>query len=76
MRRCKEKDSPNEVTYICILKACGSVRTIDKGKQIHEEIANKGLLLNNIVLGNALVNMYVKCGMLAKAQEVLEELSV
>ena len=64
------------MTYICILKACGSVRTIDKGKQIHEEIANKGLLLNNIVLGNALVDMYVKCGMLAKAQEVLEELSV
>ena len=76
MRRCKEKDSPNEVTYICILKACGSVRTVDKGKQIHEEFANKCLLLNNIVLSNALVNMYVKCGMLAKAQEVLEELSV
>ena len=76
LRRCKEKDSPNEVTYICILKACGSVRTVDKGKQIHEEFANKCLLLNNIVLGNALVDMYVKCGMLAKAQEVLEELSV
>ena len=66
--------SPNSVTYICMLKVCGRMEALQKGEQIHKEIVNKGLLKNNIVLGNALLDMYAKCGMLAKAQEVIEEL--
>jgi pentatricopeptide repeat protein len=68
--------SPNGVTFTCILKACGNIRAIDKGKQIHSEIVNRGLLSENVVLGNALVDMYVKCGMLEKAHQVLQELPV
>eukprot|EP00250_Pteridium_aquilinum_P017441 c23625_g7_i1 orf=2-1012(-) len=30
---------PSSVTYLCILKACGSVRAAYKGQQIHDEIA-------------------------------------
>ena len=63
--------SPNTVTFICILKACG----INEGKQIHEEIVSRGLLLGeNIVLTNALLDMYVRCGYLSNAYEVLEQL--
>eukprot|EP00250_Pteridium_aquilinum_P022128 c25307_g7_i3 orf=145-840(+) len=65
---------PSAVTYACILKACGTMGAADKGKQIHDEIVRQGLLQNDIVLGNALVDMYAKCGALAKAQCVLEEL--
>ena len=36
----------------------------------------QGLLKSNQIVGNALVDMYVKCGELAKAQKVLEELPV
>ena len=66
--------SPNVVTYICILKACGCIRAIDKGRQIHEEIVSRGFLKKDNMLGNSLVDMYVKCGMVDKALEVLEEL--
>jgi pentatricopeptide repeat protein len=66
--------SPSFVTFICILNICGNTGAIDKGKQIHEEVQNRGLLKVDIVLGNALVDMYVKCGMLAKARQVLDEL--
>ncbi|MCO5577721.1 hypothetical protein L7F22_031553 [Adiantum nelumboides] len=66
--------SPNAVTFTCILNACGTTRAMDIGKQIHENIAKEGLLKNNVVLGTALVDMYAKCGALAKAQEVLEDL--
>ena len=66
--------SPDPVTFICILKACGRMRAIDKGKQIHNEIIKRGLLETNLMLGNGLVDMYVKCGMLVKAQEALEDL--
>jgi pentatricopeptide repeat protein len=64
--------SPDVVTFICILKVCGTVGAIDQGKQIHETISTRGLLKKDMVLGNALVDMYAKCGLLAKAQEVLE----
>mgnify|MGYP002775614676 CR=1 FL=1 len=68
--------SANAVTFICILKACGSIGAIDKGEQIHEEIIKRGLLVKNIMLGNALVDMYARCGMPAKAHEVLKELPI
>jgi pentatricopeptide repeat protein len=65
---------PNEITFLCTLKACGNIGAIGKGKQIHDQVINRGMLEKNIALGNALVDMYGKCGVLLKAQEVLEEL--
>jgi pentatricopeptide repeat protein len=65
--------SSNEATFACILKACGNANALSKGLEIHNEIINRGWL-KNIVLGNALVFMYVKCGMLVKARAVLEDL--
>ena len=67
----REGISPNDVTFICILKACGSIQAIEKGEQIHDEIVNRGLLEKNIMIGNALMDMYVKCGALGKTQQVL-----
>ena len=62
------------MTYACILKVCATIGAADKGKQIHDEIARQGLLQNDIVLGNALVSMYAKCGAGSKAQQVLNGL--
>ncbi|KAI5056072.1 hypothetical protein GOP47_0029593 [Adiantum capillus-veneris] len=67
---------PDAVTYGCILKVCGTIRAINKGQQVHDEIAKQGLLGSDIVLGNALVDMYAKCGAFTKARQVLEELPV
>ena len=69
--------SPNDITFSCILKACG----IDRGKQIyhgiiHMKCLNKLVKLDNVQLwtvlivgyvqrgegSKALVDMYVKCG--------------
>ncbi|KAH7440364.1 hypothetical protein KP509_04G103900 [Ceratopteris richardii] len=66
--------SPDAVTYICILKACGSLGDLNKGERIHEEIKKKGFVKKNLMLGNALIDMYAKCGALTKAKQVLEEL--
>jgi pentatricopeptide repeat protein len=67
--------TPNRITFLRILKACSMTGKLDKGKQIHEEIISSGLLEDNLDLGNALVDMYAKCGALAKARQVLEELN-
>ncbi|KAH7284514.1 hypothetical protein KP509_34G057600 [Ceratopteris richardii] len=66
--------SPDDITYTCILKACGSLGIIDEGEQIHHEISRKGRLKQNLVLANALVDMYVNCGKLKKARQLLETL--
>ena len=69
-----ETISPDAVTFICILKACGSIGEIVKGKEIHADIERKGLLGQNLIIGNSLIDMYVKCGLLDMAQEVFDKL--
>ncbi|KAI5067673.1 hypothetical protein GOP47_0018201 [Adiantum capillus-veneris] len=66
--------SPDEVTYIFSLKACGSIGAIEKGTEIHEIIRSQGHLGTNQLLGNSLVNMYAKCGLLSNAQQAFDEL--
>ncbi|KAI5074899.1 hypothetical protein GOP47_0010860 [Adiantum capillus-veneris] len=65
---------PDQVIYVCVLKACATIGAIDKGKKVHDKILRQGLLEDHIVLGGALVDMYVKCGALCQAQSVLEDL--
>ncbi|MCO5600515.1 hypothetical protein L7F22_054628 [Adiantum nelumboides] len=62
------------MTYTCILKACAAIGKIDKGKQIHFDILRLWLLERHVKLGNALVDMYAKCGALRQAEIVLENL--
>ncbi|KAH7445143.1 hypothetical protein KP509_02G109100 [Ceratopteris richardii] len=66
--------SPNRVTYLCILKACGCVGATYKGRDVHDEVSKQGLIKDDIVLGTAIVDMYAKCGALQKAEQVLKEL--
>ena len=63
---------PDIITFLYILKSCGSIGERDNGKHIHNTIICSGLLEKNNTLGNTLVDMYGKCGMLEKAQLVLE----
>ncbi|KAH7315277.1 hypothetical protein KP509_21G042400 [Ceratopteris richardii] len=68
--------NPNAVTLSCMLKACGNIGALSKGKEIHDEVSKQRLLEKSVIIGNSLVDMYARCGALAKAQEVLEELPV
>ena len=68
--------SPNGVTYVCILKICGIFGSIEVGEDIDVEIRKKGLLLKDVILNNALMHMYFKCGQSEKAREVFEQLTI
>ncbi|KAI5058862.1 hypothetical protein GOP47_0027032 [Adiantum capillus-veneris] len=68
--------SPNVATYMCVLKACGGIGAGDKGQTIHAEINRQGLLETNVLVGGALLDMYAKCGLLIKAQDVFDSLQV
>ncbi|KAH7440380.1 hypothetical protein KP509_04G104400 [Ceratopteris richardii] len=70
-----EDISPDTVTFTCVLKACASIGALDKGKEIHQEVVSLGMLGKDVLLDNALVDMYVKCLALDKAREILESTS-
>jgi pentatricopeptide repeat protein len=65
---------PDGVTFSCVLKACGSVNSLDMGEETHAEVVKEGLHLENELVANAIVDMYVKCGELGKARAVFDEL--
>ena len=68
--------SPNAVTFICILKACGSTASLHIGEEIHAEVKKQGLLGKDVVLATALIDMYAKCGVLRKSQQIFDKLRV
>ena len=65
---------PNEVTFVCTLKACGSIGAVEKGNEIHSEIVKEGILGESDLLGTALVDMYAKCGAIEDARKVFDNL--
>ncbi|KAI5071738.1 hypothetical protein GOP47_0013989 [Adiantum capillus-veneris] len=67
---------PNDVSLICCLKACGSIRAAEKGLHLHIEIEKLGLLEENFFVGNIVVDMYARCGLLTVAHRTCEKLQV
>ncbi|KAI5058815.1 hypothetical protein GOP47_0026985 [Adiantum capillus-veneris] len=57
---------PSKAIFSCTLKACGMVKCIEQGMLIHEQILLDNLE-SDMVVGNALVDMYVKCSKLNDA---------
>lgn len=65
---------PSEITFITILKACGSLEDLEQGHRIHSHIVNSGLESATLV-GNALLDMYAKCGSVENAREVFDSMN-
>ncbi|XP_024530607.1 uncharacterized protein LOC9633252 [Selaginella moellendorffii] len=60
---------PNDITFVVLLDACGSVSSLEIGLELHREIASRGLE-SRINVQNALINMYGKCGSVDGAKSV------
>nr|DAD31301.1 TPA_asm: hypothetical protein HUJ06_010152 [Nelumbo nucifera] len=67
MRRAGEQ--PDEVTMLSLLSACADSGALEAGQQIHSSLLETDSRLS-IVLGNALIDMYAKCGSIEKALDV------
>ncbi|KAJ7530179.1 hypothetical protein O6H91_15G083400 [Diphasiastrum complanatum] len=74
-RQMQEEDlKPDKLTYLSIFKACGTVAALYEGELVHAELLESGLELD-VSIGNALIDMYAKCGSIYMARRVFEELS-
>lgn len=65
---------PDEATVVSTLSACSALKNLEIGKEIHSHIANE--LDLTIIMGNALLDMYCKCGCLSVARKVFDGMPV
>ncbi|KAL2935460.1 hypothetical protein RDABS01_018578 [Bienertia sinuspersici] len=64
---------PDNFTFPCVIKSCALGFKIDIGKTVHGLAVKLGLVLD-VFVGNALIIMYGKCGLLGDAVKVFENL--
>eukprot|EP00250_Pteridium_aquilinum_P018943 c24234_g8_i1 orf=376-723(+) len=64
------------VVLVASLKACAKQKDLQTGSKIHADIIKRGLVETNVFVGSVLISMYAKCGGLAEAHLVLDELPV
>ncbi|KAK0596165.1 hypothetical protein LWI29_013312 [Acer saccharum] len=62
---------PDAISFSIVLPACGDLSALLLGRQIHKYVERKKLR-PNLLLENALIDMYAKCGSLAEARAVFD----
>ncbi|MCD7449710.1 hypothetical protein HAX54_001139 [Datura stramonium] len=65
--------SPDSFTLVRVLSACSRVGDVGAGEWIHGYAVEMGMG-RNVFVNTALVDMYAKCGNMAKAREVFDEM--
>ncbi|KAF8097529.1 hypothetical protein N665_0286s0038 [Sinapis alba] len=70
----EEGTEPNSVTLLAAVSACTNSASLSFASRIHSYILKCGFM-SNIVLANALIDMYAKCGSLLAARKVFYQLS-
>lgn len=65
--------NPDKITLVGVLSACASIGALELGKWIDKYATERGLQ-HDIYVGTALIDMYAKCGSLATALRVFEDM--
>jgi hypothetical protein len=53
--------TPDGLTFVPVLNACASLRALEDGRLVHEQVIQSGCV-SDVFVGNSLVDMYSKCG--------------
>ncbi|XP_057868278.2 pentatricopeptide repeat-containing protein At5g48910 isoform X2 [Cryptomeria japonica] len=64
---------PNQFTFPSVLPACGVLGILERGRKIHEDVVRGGFE-GDVFVGNALVDMYGKCGSMKDARQVFDKM--
>jgi pentatricopeptide repeat protein len=67
---------PDEVTLASVVSACASLLAIREGLQIHAHVVKCDKFRDDLVLGNALVDMYAKCCKIKEARWVFDRMPI
>jgi len=69
----QKRVKPNSVTFVNLLPACANLAALEHGKQVHEDIVRSGFQ-SDILVGNALIDMYAKCGSIENARKTFDKI--
>ncbi|KAH9323326.1 hypothetical protein KI387_017965 [Taxus chinensis] len=64
---------PDQFTFASIVPACANMGALEQGMDIHQRIIDSGFL-SDVVVSNALIDMYAKCGSIHKAHELFDKM--
>lgn len=64
---------PDVYTFPSVLRTCGGVSDIVRGKEIHAHVVRFGFE-SDVDVGNALITMYVKCGDISNARKLFDKM--
>lgn len=62
-------------TFGTVLTACGNLRRLKQGKEVHAKVITSGLC-ENVVVESSLVDMYGKCGLVGESQRVFDRMLI
>ncbi|KAJ7002068.1 pentatricopeptide repeat-containing protein [Populus alba x Populus x berolinensis] len=65
---------PMENTLACVLPVCGQLGCLDVGQWIHRNYVRMRYNEISVILANALIDMYAKCGVLHEAAKVFNDM--
>ncbi|KAF5725806.1 hypothetical protein HS088_TW23G00535 [Tripterygium wilfordii] len=73
-RRMRQRSDlkPNEASVVSTLSACAALQNLELGEEIHRYV-NEELGYTTLIIGNALLDMYCKCGCLSTARKIFDE---
>ncbi|MFS8031190.1 putative tetratricopeptide-like helical domain superfamily [Helianthus anomalus] len=70
----KHRMSPDGFTFGTVLNACGNLRRLNQGKEVHSKVITSGIH-DNVVVDSSLVDMYGKCGSVYESQMVFDRMA-
>ncbi|KAM7490963.1 hypothetical protein LguiA_033884 [Lonicera macranthoides] len=70
----KEGLVPMEGTLVCVLSACAQSGCLDLGQWIHYYYVKQKRIRLSVILANAFIDMYAKCGSIDAAAQVFNEM--
>ncbi|EFJ26995.1 hypothetical protein SELMODRAFT_96227 [Selaginella moellendorffii] len=65
----------NEMTFVSFLDACAATTAIAQGRALHGDLLLRPAVWSNVIVKNAVVNLYGRCGEIESAREIFEGMS-
>lgn len=67
---------PDEITLASVVSACACLSITREGRQLHAQIIKFDKLRNDLVICNALVDMYAKCNKIREARQIFDNMPI
>ncbi|PSS07526.1 Pentatricopeptide repeat-containing protein [Actinidia chinensis var. chinensis] len=64
---------PTSVTLVSVLSACSKLKDLDTGRRVHHYVIS-GMVEANLILENALIDMYAGCGAMEVALGIFQSM--